>query len=158
MQKRIADLLGPFPWTLHQRLTYFRLVMLEVFWYSDTTTVRLILAVSSFGYCMGFWLPLHTLQRAPWTTLAAYGNSFTWGLAFMAHFVGVMWRILDTKSSVLWALAVNVWGLFIWAITTVLILITVGEYSPGMAMEITVIVAALVALIRTDLNREIASP
>lgn len=130
----------------------------RVFIEGDTTTIRVLLAVASVGFTAGLWLPLHTFDRPGFAVMRAVMPEWAWGALFLLHAAGVAWRLIDPLPRVGWAFAVNAYGLFLWIVSTGLITSAVGEYSPGTAMEITVLLAAFVALIRTGLNDEQFTP
>lgn len=158
MKRRIVKQLGPMPWPANVRRAYYARMLREVFIYGDTTTIRVILAVASVGYTVGLWLPLHTFERKGYALMASISNEWVWGGAFLAHAMGVFWRIIDVVPRNGWAFAINAYGFGLWFVVTGMIMESIGEYSPGVAMELTVLAAAFIALVRTGLNDEKISP
>lgn len=134
-------------------LNILRLVFLE----SDTTPLRLMLALGSLGWTIGLWLPLHTFDRPVFAWMRFAAGEWIWGAAFLLHFIGVTCRMLDTKERIHWAVAINAWGLFVWLMSTLAQTASVGEYSPAMALEWVACAAAFVSLLRTGMNEEITS-
>lgn len=156
--KRLAQQFGPPPWSWAVRWRYFKLVTLEVFWRADTTAIRALMAVGSTFCAIGLLLPLHTFERPSFRAMAYVASEETWGGLLLLHALGVFWRIYDTRSRPGMAFAVNAVGIGTWMFSTCLIYYAVGEYSPATGMELAVILAALVALLRTGLNDEVSPP
>lgn len=134
-----------------------------VFFTADTLTVRLLLAVASFGYAVLFIWPdaSHAepiLQRKAYALMAFMpGGEWTWAGLFFLHWAGVHWRALDPKERIGWGLAVNTLGVVIWAYSTAALNIAVGTILPGQALEWTLVGASMWALYRTGLTAEVVS-
>lgn len=133
----------------------------RVFWLGDTITIRTQLAIASIGFAVLLWLHPDAFDRRgfqgmayafnQWTWTRAIGAVNCWGALFVLHGVGVFWRLRERD---IWAVAINALGFFLWLVSTALINVSVGELTPSTALEMTVIVAAGVALLRTGLNDE----
>jgi hypothetical protein len=158
VKRKIAQTMGPPPWSWSTRMRFYRHIARQVFLYGDTTTIRVQLALASTGFAIGLLLPLHTFEREAFRTMRALAPEWVWAIGFIVHSIGVFWRMVDLKPRLYWAFGINAFGLFLWILSSGLITQAIGVYSPGMAMELTVILAALVALIRTGLNDEQVTP
>ena len=169
MKHTIASRLGPQPWGWKQRIDYYRWVIYAIFWLSDTTTIRVLLGLASLGFTLGLWLPLDTFSQLPFAGMASCFNfksvpisvrahEWVWGVLFLLHALGVSWRMFDLTPRIKWAFAINAYGLMLWLASTGLITQAVGKYTPALSLEVVVIMAAFVALVRTGLNDEQVSP
>jgi len=127
---------------------------------TDTNTIRVLLAVSSLVFAVILWLPGDSLfqTRPAWQSMREVFSAFTWGFLFFAHFVGVTWRQLDDIPRPRVAFLINAYGLLVWFVMTGMVTTQVGELSPGSALELTVLAAAFVSLVRTGHNDEKVSP
>lgn len=160
-------------------------VALVVFHHADTTTIRLLLGCASAGYavlllwpmlvphihaayCWAFSMfhstcgptaPMIPLFDRPAYALMAIvpGGELTWAALFMAHFVGVHWRVIDRVERVRWGIVVNVLGFAIWAYSTAALNIALGQILPGTALEWTLVLFSGWALYRTGLKRELVT-
>ena len=150
--------LGPPPWPWPVRMRYYASVFKQVIWYGDTSTIRVLLAASSFVFAFVLWLPLGTFHRKAFLLMAGAASEFWWGLAFFAHFAAVCWRFVALKPSVPWAFVVNAYGVMLWTVSTGLINESIGEFTPSNSMEVVAILLAVIALIRTGLNDEAITP
>lgn len=169
MKYTIASRLGPQPWSWRQRIDYYRWVIYSVFWLGDTTTIRVQLGLASFGFTLGLWLPLDTFSLQSFiglsncfnfksVPLSVRAHEWVWGGLFLLHALGVSWRLVDLTPRIKWAFVINAYGLVVWITTSGLITQTIGRYTPALSLEVVVILAAFVALIRTGLNDEQLSP
>lgn len=156
--KRHAVPFGPPPWSWSIRWRYIKLVTVEVFWRADTTVIRGLMAVGSVLFALGLLLPLHAFERPAFKAMAFVANDWVWASALIAHAVGVFWRIYDPISRPGVGFAVNAFGIGVWMFSTGLIYYALGEYSASTGPELALIAAALIALIRTGLNDEVAAP
>lgn len=142
--------------------------LFELFWRSDTTTIRVFIAVASLGFALILATHPDTFGRPSfsgmaqafdqWSWSRAIGASNVWCVLFTLHGAGVLWRVWERRtrdvSRPYAAFAINALGFFVWLVSTWLIERAVGELSPGIALEITAVVAAGVAMLRTGLNDE----
>ena len=156
--KRLARTFGPLPWSWAVRWKYFKLVTVEVFWRSDTTAIRALMAVGSVFFAIGLLSPFHTFSRPIFKAMAYVASEQVWAYMFALHALGVLWRIYAPTSKPGWGFAINAFGLGIWMFSTCLIYYAVGEYTPSNSMELAIIIAAFVALLRTGLNDEVTAP
>lgn len=156
--KRLAQQFGPPPWSWAIRWRYIKLVTVEVFWRADTTAIRALMAAASLAFAAGLWLPLHAFSRSTFAGMAYVASADTWAGLLTLHAVGVLWRIYDPTSRAGVGFAINAFGIGLWTFSTGLIWYAVGEYSPAIGLEVTVLAAAFIALIRTGLNDEVSAP
>lgn len=156
--KRHAHQFGPPPWSWAIRRRYFRLVTVEVFWRSDTTAIRALMAVASLAFAVGLLLPFHAFDRPVFAGMAYVASSSTWASLLVLHAIGAFWRIYDPTSRAGVGFAISAFGIGLWSFSTGLIWYAVGEFSPAIGLEVTVIAAAFIALIRTGLNDEVSAP
>lgn len=132
-----------------------------VFFEADTATVRLILAWASglYSACL-FWHAFATtglFERPAYGIVAKVGNEWFWGVVFIIHFAGAHWRILDPKERVWAGLAVNCYGFFIWAYSTICLNLALGMILPSSALEWTMIFASGWALYRTGFKEKVSA-
>lgn len=158
MKRRVASEIGPQPWTLLTRIRYYRRVLRVVFIEGDTNTIRVLLAGASFFYAAGLLLPLQTFSRPAFVGMRELAPEWVWATLFALHAIGVGWRQVDLVPRPNWAFAINALGIGLWLLYIGLVTLAIGEYTPSTAMEITVLLAALVALVRTGFNDEPISP
>ncbi len=134
----------------------------RVFFESDTTTIRLLLAAASMGWAAALVLNLAlgnaVMQRPAYALMRVVGGDWFWATVFLGHFMGVVWRLYDPKPRELWALIINAYGFSIWTISTACINISVGFIPPGSALEWTMCCASAWALYRTGLQPEAVTP
>lgn len=127
-----------------------------VFFLGDTVTVRAILMVASLGQAVGFYLPLHTIDR-PYFADMRWLPAWAWGSLYMLHAAGQWWRFRSGPNMVA-GFVVNFYGFLLWTFTTLLGCFASGTYSPTTALEWTVITVLGVALIRTGDPSDRMSP
>lgn len=156
--KKLAKQFGPQPWPLSTWITYLKLVTVAVFWRIDTTAIRMLLAGGSVFFALGMFLPLHTFDRPLFRVMAYVATPHIWGWLFIIHALGVFWRIYDPRNRPGWGFAINAYGLGLWIFSTCLMYYAIGEYAPSSALEVAIILAALIALLRTGKNDEVTSP
>lgn len=134
----------------------------KIFYESDTTTIRLLLATASLGWAMvlmgNLIFGMSVMDRPAYSVMRALGREYTWASLFLLHFVGVIWRLYDPIQRTLWALAINMFGFAIWTISTVALALSIGFVPPTTALEVTMCCASAWALYRTDINPEVVSP
>lgn len=162
------------------RWGHLKRILLAVFVYCDTTTIRAQMALASIAFAVGcipdaLWpnsvhlfslagwdihtpAPLGVFDRPLYAGMRAVAPGWVWGLGFLAHAIGVVWRFLDTTRRVYWALAINALGSGLWFLSTALMTWQVGEFVPSVATEWVMVGALIVALVRTGLNEEKVSP
>jgi hypothetical protein len=140
------------------RIGHVRSRTQEVFINGDATTIRVLLAWGSFFWALVLWWPTVTFNRQAYTWMAYVAPEWVWGLAFILHWLGVIWRVYDPKPRVHWALGINAFGAFLWTFMEGCLFMSLGELSPSRALDWCVIVAAWVALARTGLNEGKGSP
>lgn len=128
---------------------------------SDTFTVRLLIAWASGLYAVA--LIVATLQglelftRPVYALMATVGNEWAWATAFLLHWAGVHWRILDPKEKVWAGITVNFFGFVLWLYSTLCMNLALGYFPPSSALEWTIIAFAGWALYRTGLKSELVS-
>lgn len=132
----------------------------SIFIGGETNTIRVILAIASLIFAAVLWYPSDDLfdTRQAWASMRAVAPGWVWGVIFFLHFVGVFWRQLDARPRPYVAFAINAYGLFIWFVMTGMTTQQIGQFSPANSLELTVLLAAFVALVRTGLNDEKISP
>jgi hypothetical protein len=130
----------------------------EIFLDSDATTIRTILGTASLGWTIGLWLPLETFNHPAYAWMNIIASEFWWGLAMLLHFLGVTWRVYDIKPRLHWAFFINLYGAVLWTFLTGCITFALGRFTPGLALEICLITAAWVSLLRTGQNEGRGSP
>lgn len=126
--------------------------VLRVFIEGDTHTIRVLMAVASIIFGVGLWLPLGMFQRLPFAGMAEVMGEFQWGVLFVLHGVLVFWRTFDPVPRRWWAFWINAYGLVLWILYVGLVNKASGTFTIGTSMEITVLLAAFVALVRTGVN------
>lgn len=141
-----------------------------IFFESDTTTIRLLLASASLLYAL--FLGLNVMMGAGVMERPAYelfvvaasiiginghGASAFWAVIFLLHFLGVVWRLYDLRQCDVCAFIVNAYGFMIWFASTLMLNISVRFLGPGTALEWTLTAASLWALWRTARVPEIAT-
>lgn len=141
-----------------------------IFFESDTTTIRLLLATASAFYAFLLILNLAvgspTLERQAYELFAVLPALFGmsggqadvfWAVVFFLHFLGVIWRLYDLRQCDVCAFVVNAYGFLIWFTSTVMLNLGVRFLGPGTALEWTLTAASLWALWRTARVPEIAT-
>lgn len=140
------------------RFISFRDTARLVFMEADTTTIRLLLAWSSFWSALGLIFDDDKFQLPAYAVVAQFGNEKMWTLYFLAHFIGVHWRVFErSKSRPRWALAINCFGFAIWFVSTVGIAWAVGGIGIPIAMSMTLCMASAWALYRTGLGKDVVT-
>lgn len=129
-----------------------------IFIEGDTNTIRVLLAVASLIFALDLWAPYPIFLRPYWQPLAAVASQTGWGLAFFLHFILVMWRQYDDTPRPLTAFLINAYGLLLWFVVTGMLTQGTGNFAPTNSLELTVLLAGAVALVRTGLNDEKHSP
>lgn len=153
-------------------------VVRVVFWTAETLTVRLLLAWASVLYAgllvwpevfnalrgvlllalpaLGAYLPAEhpsIFSRPAYALMAvAPGGVWFWFALFVAHWLGVHWRVFDPVERDRWSLAVNVLGLSIWFYSTVSLIVAIGLATPSVGLEIVVIWFSFWVMVRTGIN------
>lgn len=134
----------------------------RIFFQSDTTTIRLLLATASLGWTLvliyNYVFGVPVMDRQAYWLMRIMGHDITWSVVFFLHFAGVVWRLYDLKPRPVAALLVNAYGFAIWTISTAAINIAVGFIPPGSALEWTMCAASAWALYRTGLQTEAVTP
>lgn len=166
-----------------QRGNYCLAVVRVVFWTAETLTVRLLLAWASAIYALLLvwpeifnacrWVVLQLwpavgrhivgphpsiFDRPAYALMASVpGGVWFWFVLFVAHWLGVHWRVFDRIERGRWSLAVNVLGLAIWAYSTIALMVAIGLATPSMGLELVVIWFSFWVLVRTGINSGILS-
>lgn len=134
----------------------------RIFFQSDTTTIRILLATASLGWTVvllgNYLFSTPVMVRAPYGVMSVLGRDVAWAIVFLLHFLGVIWRLYDPKPRPVAALMVNAYGFAIWTLSTAAINISIGLIQPGSALEWTMCCASAWALYRTGLQPEAVSP
>ena len=130
--------------------------LVRLFWYSDTMTIRVLIAVSSFLFAALLLVHIDIYTRPAFQGMALIAPAWLWALLFLMHWAGVFWRIWENMTRGVrrpgWAVCINGLGFFLWFTSTVMIGFSVGVVSPQIAMEITVVIASLISMLRSGLN------
>lgn len=134
------------------------LVTKELFWNADTTTIRLILALSSLLFTIGLMATGVDFNFVGYRVMKAMAPKEVWASLFFLHFLGLSWRFLDPIPRIGWALAINGFGLLIWVASTVAINSAFLRFVPGTSVELVLCCFAAWALFRTGLRKEILTP
>lgn len=137
-----------------------------IFYESDTTTVRLLLASASLLYAIflliNMALDQPTMSRPAYELMSIFGGKsradYIWAATFFAHFAGVIWRLYDLRQCDVCSFIVNAYGFLIWFGSTLMLSLGGGFFDPGKVLEWTLSAASLWALWRTARVPEIASP
>lgn len=125
---------------------------------TDTTTIRFLLATASLWAGIAFIVQPQILEQPNYAVMAYFGGPYRWAALFFLHFFGTMWRLVDFKSRVTWAIIFNSIGVSLWWCMTLSIIAGVQNLTPAMGVLITLCFASLWALYRTGVKREITSP
>lgn len=124
----------------------------------DTNTIRVLIADASLVYAIILWSLPNLFSSSPfWTPMRVFSEN-TWAGAFFSHFVGVLWRQVDDVPRPFVAFAISAYGLLLWFVTTGMLIQRTGHLAPTNALEVTMICAGLIALVRTGLNDDKISP
>lgn len=129
----------------------------KIFLGADTTTIRLLLAWSSFVSGVSLLIDNDKFTTPTYTVVKTFGSETAWAVYFLAHFIGVHWRLYDPVSRPRCALVINTFGFAVWFISTMSICVAVGAVGIATAMSLTLCVASAWALYRTGLQREIVT-
>lgn len=136
----------------------FRHVTKALFWNADTTTVRLILALSSLLFCIGLIIPGADFTRPGFIVMADVAPQYVWAAGFFAHFLGLSWRFLDPVPRITWALIINALGLLLWLTSSLCINFAYHTFAPGTSAELVLCFFAGWSLLRTGLRQETLTP
>lgn len=164
----------------------YALALVElIFFTTDTLTVRLLLAWSSGFYAVLLvwpeianglrfgvlfiapdvveWLDWQAhpsvFVRPAYAIMALFpGGVWLWFVLFMAHMLGVHWRVFDPIARPGWALAINILGFSVWAYSTASLVISLRALLPTSAIELVVIFFFFWVMVRTGLQKELLSP
>lgn len=167
-----------------RRGEYCLAIIRLVFYTADTLTVRLLLAFASGAYALLLVWPeisnavrqglLHmapvleccvsgmqdpsVFNRPAYAIMALVpGGVWTWAALFMAHMIGVHWRVFDPVRRDGWALAINALGLVVWAYSTASLIIALRMVLPSSALELVILFFSFWVMVRTGLAEEIVS-
>lgn len=122
------------------------------------TVVRLILAMAS--------LFAASILLGSLVSSLLFGTSYKpspyapiWIIAFLLHWLGVSWRIIDHRTRrVGWALSINTFGFVLWFVATSVSAINVHGYAHGFAAALALTIFAGWALYRTGMTEEPIGP
>ena len=130
----------------------------SIYWNADTTTIRLIIALSSLIWTFPL-LFRHGIEKVPgFEVLFNLASPVQWAVGFMIHFVGISWRFLDPRPRIGWALAINSLGFALWFTSTAAVVYALRSLTPGASLEVVVCMFSAWALYRTGLRDEIVTP
>lgn len=129
----------------------------KIFLGADTTTIRLLLAWSSAVSGFSLILDPDKFKAPAYSVVAIFGNEQMWAAYFLAHWLGVHWRLYDPIARPNAALVINTFGFAVWFISTAAICWAVGAVGIATAMSLTLCIASAWALYRTGLQREIVT-
>lgn len=130
----------------------------SVFWQAHPTTIRMLLALSSAGWALCLLGNPALLTMPQYRLMLQIMPPWLWAVAFTTHFIGVFWRVFDTKPRVRWALAINLLGCFLWFTLTICINTAAGYFIPGSCLEAVTCAFSAWALIRTGLGKDVGTP
>ena len=123
----------------------------------DPMTIRFALGIASIVWAIAMFIGPYTFSRRGWFILSDISNETVWAVIFLLHGVATFWRLLDPISRPGWALVVNCYGWFIWFFVALATNLALGAFSPGGAMEWTMVAMQTFVIIRTGLKREVVS-
>lgn len=163
---------------LRERTAYFASTTKLIFLALDPPTIRVLLAMASFGWAFGAidwplpridfhipWLGWHVFfdlhfqpfQRKGYELLAYFAPAWVWALLFALHGVGVGWRFYERKERRTWHLFINLYGFVLWLSMTLAVNYMIGTYNPMSALEWTMIFASGWALVMSGKRTEVVS-
>lgn len=129
-----------------------------VFKQADTVTIRLLLAWGSVVSAVSLLLDDDKFQGPVYSVVAMFGTESMWAAYFLAHAIGVHWRIFErSRSRPNWALAINLWGFAIWFISVVGVSWSVGNLGLNTSLALIMVVASAWSLYRTGLGRYVVT-
>lgn len=128
-----------------------------LFWFTDTTLLRLVLGVSSLLFAIALALPdtIFDPDRFAVTLYVPYRT--VWIVLFLLHFLGVFWRLIDARHRVRWALTVNSLGCVLWLGVAISTFMVYG-FSLSVVVEGMLGILSVWVLYRTGLTPEIVTP
>ncbi len=140
------------------RYLSFRDTFVLVFLGADTVTIRLLLAWASFFSAWSLILDPDKFEAPAYAVVAKFGDEWMWTAYFLAHWIGVHWRVFErSRSRPKWALAINSLGFAIWFVTAVGVSWAVGNVGLNTSLALTMCVASAWSLYRTGLGRDVVS-
>lgn len=130
----------------------------SVFWQAHPATIRMVLALASLLWAVTILQHPQILLRPPYQYMPTVLPWWGWVVGFTLYFVGVFWRIYDSKSRVNLALAVNILGCLLWFTLTICVNLAAGRFIPGTSLELVTCFFAAWALIRTGVGKDVGTP
>lgn len=128
-----------------------------VFLKADTLTIRALLACSSLISALSLVFDPDKFDRPSYELVGKFGPEWLWIVYFMAHCIGVTWRIYERSvSRPKVAVVINAWGFSIWFVSTTSIAIS-GSVGFPLSVSITMCAASAWALYRTGLSKDVVS-
>lgn len=139
-------------------LKYFIIRTKEIFHEGGATTVRSLLAVSSFLFILNLLFSNNLLSREEYQGLSFIFSETSLAIMLGFHFIGTMWRLYDTKSRVYLAFLINLYGVSLWTFIIGCVIIFVTTYTPGIYATVALIAASWVCLFGTGSNEGKGTP
>ena len=144
-------------WLLARWLS-FKATFILVFLNADTVIIRILIAWASFFSAWSLILDDDKFKAPAYQVIAMFGTEHMWVGYFLAHWLGVHWRIFErSRSRPKWALAINILGFCLWFISAVGVSWSVGNVGINTSMSLTLCVASAWSLFRTGLRRDVVS-
>lgn len=128
-----------------------------LFWFTDTTILRLVLGVASLLFAVALAAPASMLDPDRLAVMLFMPYRMVWISLLLLYFVGVFWRFIDARPRVRWALTVNSLGCVLW------LAIAISTFS-AYGLNLSVVVEGVLGLLslwvlyRTGLTPEIVTP
>lgn len=130
----------------------------RIFWHAHPTTIRMLLGLSSLLYALAMFINPSVLQLPHYRIMMQIMPMWLWIALMVTHFIGVFWRVFDTRPRVRWAIAINVLGCYLWFTLTIATNLSMGRFIPGSSLEVITCLFAAWALIRTGVGKDVGTP
>lgn len=158
MKTSIKARLGGFFVAKFPTIARFASVVRTLIWNADTTTFRLIFALSSLSIA-GFML-LHpsSFDHQGFALMRRIAAPQLWALLFAAHWALITWRFLDPKPRVRISLTINCYGFAIWMLYVVLQDLSLGYFAVNSSAERILVIFSFWTIVRTGTRYEAVSP
>ncbi len=133
-------------------LRYVSNVIRMVFLQGDMLPIRIVLANASFMRAISLGIDYDAFSRPAYGISAQIAPQWAWAVLFLLHGIGEYWRVIDPVHRPRWALLTNAYGFLIWFVATVGVTMSIGSFSPTLAMDWSMLLAAGWMLFRTGRN------
>jgi len=122
----------------------------DIFERLDANTARVTLGTGSFLIAVSLFNLAPTQWQLPTgSVIRATFPAPVWGTLFLLHALGVLWRQLDKRPRLHWAFAINALGLLTWFVMAGMKAQLVRSFNTFSAIEFTMVLVGIVALVRT---------